>query len=83
MRSSTVVAIALAVASTPAIAAPAPVVPITESQDESGALSFQDVKDFGKGFVKGFTGTLNAATPVIQAAADVASAIGGHRLVYI
>lgn len=76
MRSSTIVALAVAVASTPAMAAPAPVQLV---QDESGAISLKDVKDFGKGFVKGFTGTLKAATPAIQAAADVAGAVSAHR----
>ena len=79
MRSSTVVALALAVASTRALAAPAPIAPVTESQDESGAISFKDVAHFGEGLAKGLTDTLNAVTPVITAASDLASAIGGHK----
>ncbi|CAL1717022.1 unnamed protein product [Somion occarium] len=59
MRSSTVLAIAIASAAVPAFAAPTTAIP----QDESGALNFQDVKDFGQGFVDGFTKTLSAVAP--------------------
>lgn len=46
---------------------------------ESGALSFQDVKDFGKGFVDGFTGTLNTVLPAVNAVTDAVNAFTGKE----
>jgi len=37
------------------------------SADESGALNWQDVKDFGKGFVDGFTKTVGTVAPIAGA----------------
>ncbi|THH28607.1 hypothetical protein EUX98_g5581 [Antrodiella citrinella] len=39
----------------------------TTSADQSGALSWQDVKDFGSGFVKGFTKTAETVLPIVGA----------------
>ncbi|TCD61158.1 hypothetical protein EIP91_008838 [Steccherinum ochraceum] len=37
------------------------------AREESGAISWDDVKDFGKGFVQGFTKTVSAGLPLVGA----------------
>ncbi|KAI0078473.1 hypothetical protein K474DRAFT_1674162 [Panus rudis PR-1116 ss-1] len=82
MRSSTVLAIAITSVASPVFASPVFPPPsstrsvhFTRDIDESAALSWQDVKDFGQGVVDGFTHTIQSVTPAIKAAGDFAQAV--------